>query len=137
MTIFLTPSEQAIFARLSPDIRGKLSVQTEDPVDEPDDFDIRLKLFTCHSEAMAKLLPKLKEATDEQVVLGLLGTIDKGQISLDDISEIVFLLGPAKLGAFIAEQLAQAKSADDLRVITALSVARHELNETYRSPTHV
>ena len=134
-TLYLTPTEQKLFEKLSPELREGWEVEAEKLVfeDTPQKRRIRLSIMRVNDPWMKALTDRVASVNSEQELASLIEGIDLKGISSDDLTEIFFGLGPDALSWPIGAQLVEAASDQDVEAASALSTIRHYLLEQFCS----
>lgn len=136
-TLFLTPQEEAVFARLGADIREGWNIAAENLVfeDSPMKLHLRLGLLRLHDPALLKLRERVKTLQDPKTIAEEISSIDHSLLLHDDLAALFFAMGSGVLTELIALLLPAAASDKDLADLAALTFIRHEILVSYHPVT--
>ncbi len=128
-TIFLNTEEKEAFNSLSDDLKGDWEVQDEiiEYEESADKQRMRCKLMKLSDPALQKAFDEvqnLKEG-DQEAFNNWVSSLSLSELNDDDMNEIFYALGPVSISNMIKQMLAEAKEADDVEYVAAISAIRH------------
>ncbi len=139
MTVLhLTTAEQVLWARVSQNLQGNWTVETETGTwrDSPDRRRMRMQLVKLQDPKLLAFMEKAKITQSADALALLLSETDLKGVMDADISELFFVLGPAAVGKLIELMLTTAKTAADIEGIAALTTIRRSLYAALVSTPH-
>ncbi len=92
---------------------------------------LRLSLVRLRSPALIQLRDTITSAQTLDDAVSIIAKHDLAGAPDEDLSQIVFALGPTVLGQVIWKLIRQARSMSDLEQIAVLSFLRHEILSAY------
>ncbi len=128
-TLILNDAEQAVFSKLSADLRKDCKVQPETIVfqDTQEARDLRLEMMEITDPAVLHFQRQISEIQSPEQFNALVNGIDLGSISDAAINQLLFALGPDAITILIGRILPNVKSREDVQGIADLSEVRHSL----------
>ncbi len=133
-TLYLTAGERGIFAKLSDALREGWNAEDEkgDFSDSEEKLSMRMALLRLHDPKLLDVQKQAAGLSSEKLAALLAQTNLKG-VSDDDLAELTFAIGPSILSKLIAGLLLQVKTDEELEDISALTLIRHSLLQSYVS----
>ena len=132
-TLYLTPNEQQLFKALSADLREGWTIEAETHgyADSPERRDLRLALVRIHDPKLVAFRDQVQRAQTIEEVAQLVHLEDLKDVDSDDMASLFFALGPDFLSHLISTLLKSAASDTDIEGVTALTVIRHEILQSF------
>lgn len=132
-TLYLTWPEQILFQALPSGLTEgwKLATESLGFVDTPERRELRLSLVRVHDQRLKDLRDKVQKAQTVEEVATHIQDMDLKGIDDDDIASLFFGLGPAYISNIVQYMLRTAKADRELEGITALTVIRHSLLNSF------
>lgn len=132
-TLYLTWPEQILFQALSSGLTEGWKIDTEHRgfVDTPERRELRLSLVRLHDPRLMELREKVQKAQTIEEVTTYIQNMDLKGIDDDDVASLFFGLGPAYMSNIIQFMLKNATTDRELEGITALTVIRHAMLNSF------
>ena len=131
--LFLTKEEQSVFDQLSADLKEGWdatleSLQYQDTMERQI---MRLSLIRLHDPKLQALRSASQNAQTVDDVVAIVSDFDLKNIDEDDLAELFFAMGPNVMSGLIVLQLQSVKTDADIEGVSALTVIRHSLLESF------
>jgi hypothetical protein len=127
--IYLTKEEQRAFAALPADVRGDWKVETEreEFKDTEEDRTLRFSAVKFSSSAMNAYKERAATLKTPEAFLELVGGVAQADIPTEDITQLLFAIGPVGISEIIDRLLAIVQGAADIRAIASLTKIRRSI----------
>mgnify|MGYP006865025775 CR=1 FL=1 len=137
-TLYLTSSENELFAALPDAIKEGWSVKVLDRIcdERSEDLVMRYKTFNSDTGEIKRLVEDAQNAKSPEELEKVASTLNVEQLSYNDIVDLYFLLGTRVQSAMIRHLLTNAKEDDEVEAVMTISVirkAQSASNTTYCS----
>lgn len=131
--LFLTKAEHALLKQRFPQYEKEYTYAEEnhEVKDSSRRMMLRLSLVRLRSPSLIALRDKITKATTLEAAVAIIAEHDLKGTPDEDLSQIMFALGPDVLGEVLWMLLRFAQSHDDLEHIATLSFLRHEILSAY------
>ncbi len=131
-TFYLTPGEEKVFAALPAELRNGWQVEVEKLKyeDNSEKRQIRFEIMDLQDEGVAEFQKRAQGVKSEAEFMKLVEGFDVGSIPDNDLTQVVFALGPEFMGVFISDLLKGAKTNQDMEVAVAFAALRHGMLES-------
>ena len=132
-TLYLTSSEELVFATLPEALREGWTIEQEalSYTDTPLKRTMRLSLLRLHDPILVQLHKEIGQAKEPREMVPFFERIDFSHIDGDDLAELFFAVGPEVLSEVIAHLLSAARTDTEVEAVTALTVIRHALLQSF------
>lgn len=130
--IYLKANEVEEFSKLGDVLKDGWEIKEEDGAfqDTPEHMFIRFDHAKLYDPALINFRDEAFKCSSAQEVQELIDTRDFSSMSQADFPEICFAMGPEVLSGLIVKLIPEAKTDEDVALISALSVIRHNLYES-------
>lgn len=131
--LFLTKAEHTLLLQRFPDFGIKYSYAEENHTfkDSARRMMLRLSLVRLRSPSLIQLRETITRAKTLEDAVAVIAEHDLRGVPDEDLSQIVFALGPDVLGQVIWTMIRDARSMIVLEQVAALSFLRHEILSAY------
>lgn len=131
-TLYLTKDEQKLFAKLPAELTKELSVEQETMTyeDSPRRRGMRFALLAVKDPELVRLQESMRIAQSEADITKALQSFDLAKIHNADFTQILFAMGPTVIGMIIESLLATTSNSEDIEVVIAYSLLRHDMLES-------
>ncbi len=131
-TLHLTKDEQKLFAKLPAELTKELSVEQETMTyeDSPRRRGMRFALLAIKDPELVRLQESMRAVQSEADVMKALQSFDLTKIHDADFTQMLFAMGPNAIGVIIENLLTSTSNAEDMEVVTAYSLLRHDMLES-------
>jgi len=131
--LFLTNAEHALVRQRFPRFTEKYTYADENHAfaDSARRMMLRLSLVRLRSPSLIRLRDTIAVAKTLEDAVAIIAEHDLKGVPDEDLSQIVFALGPDVLGQVIWTLIRDARSIKDLDQVCSLSFLRHEVLSAY------
>lgn len=131
--LFLTRAEHGLLQQRFPNFSNDYTYAEENHHfdDSARRMMLRLSLVRLHSPSLIELRTKITAAATLEDAVAIIGQHDLKGVPDDDLSQIVFALGPDVIGQVIWMLIHDAKEMNVLDQVCVLSFLRHEVLSAY------
>lgn len=132
-TLYFTPSENKAFASLSSDMQKSWTVEPEvlTYTDTPERRAFRFQMLRVQDPVLIRFRTQALTVKTEQEFKALAATVDLKAVHNQDLTHIVFALGPDAMTMIITDILETATSREDIELTAAFAALRHGMLESF------
>ncbi len=128
--LYLTAKERLLLERQGADVLSRCTLHDEDHVidDGPEHRRLRAELFEpSHPVLRGVALALARPGSTESEIHAMLAGADLSGVTMKDMLEVTFLLGPVGMTSLLFEMLSADGAAANLDLVAELSELRHHM----------
>ena len=138
-SLYFTSEEEKIFASLDADLQKNWTVEQETLTynDTPERRAFRFQIMRVQDPILLRFQEQAINLQTDEEFMKLAKAVDLKEVDTNDLTHIVFALGPDAMTAIITELLKNTKKTEDVELAAAFAALRHGMLESFRETSHL